>query len=233
MKTCATIFAVASLLTSAAQAQGDLRSPAQINALQLCHGPGAQVLRNEEGLQVEKAKEDFEALGFGGGYGAVFDFGDSRVKEAEVIGGFVRVKDDDDLQFGPILELHKFIKAFKSDQLVKVGNDWVLVEEMPDACVPTGGVVKTVPLWSMGPFVTLRLGSDEIVQSFGGGLIFGFREAENDTSLNLGLALVWDPRVQVLGDGIEANKPLPDGETDIRYRTTNQMGILLMFSVGW
>lgn len=234
MKILAAILAAASLLPSVAHAQVEVRTRQQLNALGRCQSPGWQVLRNEEGLRVEKAKEDFEALGFGGGYGGVFGLGDSRIQEAEVIGGIVRVKDDDDVQFGPVLELHKFIKPLKSEQLVKVGNDWVLAEDMPDGCVPTGAVVKTVPLWSMGPFVALRLGSDEtIIQSFGGGLVFGFREAENDTSLNLGLAFVWDPSVQVLGDGIEANKPLPSGETEIRYRTTNKVGILAMFSVGW
>lgn len=233
MKALSVILAVASLIPSVAHGQADSSAVKQLEALRLCQGPGSQTLRNEEGLRVEKAKEDFESLGFGGGYGAVFSFGDARVQEAELVGGVVRVQKDDDVQFGPILELHKFIKPLKSEQLVKVGNEWVLAAEMPGGCVPTGAVVKKVPLISMGPFVTLRLGSDEIVESFGGGLVFGFREAENDTSLNLGLALVWDPRVQVLGDGIKPNEPLPNGETEIRYRTTNKVGILAMFSVGW
>lgn len=177
---------------------------------------------------------EFKALGFGAGYGAVMDAGgSSRVQEAKLIAGIVRVEDDDDVQFGPMLEMHKFSLALSSQLLAKVGNNWVLVEELPGGCVPTGTELRKVPLVGAGPVVALRLGTEEFVQSFGLGLMLGFRKAESDKSLNLGVAYAWDFNVKTLGDGIEAGAPLPAGETEIRYRTTHQSGVLLMFSLGW
>ena len=203
-------------------------------ALAPCRATGAQILTDDEGKKIEEAKKEFEALGFGGGYGAVVNLDDEpRIAEAEVVNGFVRVQEDDNVQFGPVMEMHKFNWALRTQTLAKVGDNWVLVDELPGGCVPTGAVLKKVPLIGAGPFVTLRLGGEEVVQSFGLGLIFGFRKAESDRSLNFGVAYVTDPNVKLLGDGIEANKALPTGETQIRYKTTNQYGLMVMFSVGW
>lgn len=230
MKTLSAVLVVAALMPGIARGQ-EVRTQKQVTALKACLDPKGQILTARDAMAVQNAKEDFEALGFGGGYGGVFNFGSSRVKEAELVANTVRVKEDSDVQFGPILELHKFMWPLKSERLVQVGADWVLVENVPDACSVTG-VDKKVALISMGPFVPLRLG-ENIVESFGAGLVFGFRRAENDKSLNLGLAIVFDPRVRVLGEGIVPNQALPSGETVIRYRTTSTAGLLAMFSVGW
>lgn len=231
MKSVIAMLVGAALLPGLARAQGEIRTQEQAAALGACLGPGAEVLDKKDGVAVLNAQQDFEALGFGGGFGGVFNFGSSRVNEAELVAGIVRVKEDNDIQFGPILELHKFVWPLKSERLVQVGAEWVLAETFTASCKGTG-VEKKVALISMGPFVPIRLRED-VVESFGAGLAFGFRKAEKDTSLNLGLAVVFDPRVQVLGDGIKANQPLPSGETAIRYRTTSSTGLLAMFSVGW
>lgn len=230
MKTLSAVLVVVALLPGSARAQ-EVRSLDQVKALQACLGDQGQILTARDGMAVQNAKEDFEALGFGSGYGGVFNFGSSRVKEAELVANTVRVKEDSDVQFGPILELHKFMWPLKSERLIQVGADWALVDDVPEGCSVTG-VDKKIALISMGPFVPLRLG-ENIVESFGAGLVFGFRKAETDTSLNLGLAIVFDPRVRVLGEGIEPNQALPSGETVIRYRTTSAAGLLAMFSVGW
>jgi hypothetical protein len=39
--------------------------------------------------------------------------------------------------------------------------------------------------------------------------------------------------VRVLGHGIKEDAPLPEGETQIRYRNTYQRGFMVLFSVGW
>jgi hypothetical protein len=109
----------------------------------------------------------------------------------------------------------------------------VLADKLPKGCVPEEGTVKEVPLVGAGPFITLRLGGEEVVQSFGAGLMLGFRKAESEKSLNVGIAYATDPNVRVLGDGIIANAPLPKGETQIRYKTTHQEGLIIMFSIGW
>lgn len=230
MKALSAVLVAVVLLSGVARAQG-VRTQAQVDALAACLRSGGEILDERDGVTALNADQDFKALGFGGGYGGVFNFGSSRVKEAELVAGTVRVREDSDIQFGPILELHKFMWPLKSESLLQMGTEWVLVEQVSSGCKGTGAV-RNVALISMGPFVPLRLG-ENVVESFGAGLVFGFRKAETDASLNLGLAVVFDPRVQVLGEGIKPNEALPGGETEIRYRTTSKAGLLAMFSVGW
>ena len=63
--------------------------------------------------------------------------------------------------------------------------------------------------------------------------MFAFRKNDSDKSLNIGVGYAWDPSVRVLGDGIVEGAPLPAGETQIRYKTTDQKGVMFLFSVGW
>ena len=67
----------------------------------------------------------------------------------------------------------------------------------------------------------------------GRGMRVGFKrkpEADDSSSWNLGIAAVVDPSVKVLGDGIDENRPLPGGETQIRFKETSQWGVLIMTS---
>ena len=147
----------------------------------------------------------------------------------------VRVTKDQNVQFGPVLEMHKFVGAISSQTLYDISGEWKLAEELPEEC--EGALKKLrrrrVPLVGIGPFVTVRLGGSEVVQSFGAGVMLGFRTAESDKSLNLGIAFVTDPSVRTLGDGIVEGQALPTGETQIRYKTTDMYGLMALFSVGW
>ena len=206
----------------------------RVDAKSQCRQTTLRSLAAEVGEKVNTAAADFEALGFGGGYAALVSLGDeSRVEEAEVVNGLVRVKKDNDVQFGPVLEMHKFVWPLRSQTLVKVGNDWVLATEAVGGCIDDDIPHKSVPLIAAAPFVTVRVGGNDVVQSFGVGVMFGFRTAESDKSLNFGLAYVTDPSVKTLGDGIEDGSALPTGETQIRYKNTHQEGIMVLFSVGW
>ena len=85
--------------------------------------------------------------------------------------------------------------------------------------------------WGIGPFVDIQNGSNEIIEAIGGGVMLGFRRSEmTKDSFNIGVGFVVDPSAKVLGDGIEENKPLPAGETQVRYKKTSQGGILLITS---
>lgn len=90
-----------------------------------------------------------------------------------------------------------------------------------------------VPLVATGPFATERIESDDIIQSLGAGVLFGFRKEESDQSLNLGLAYTLDLHVKTLAEGFEEGEALPPGETQIRYRETSQPRLLILLSVGW
>ena len=67
--------------------------------------------------------------------------------------------------------------------------------------------------------------------AIGFGWMFGFRKDEQESkSWNLGLGLVIDPSVKVLGDGMKENKPLPEGESQVRFKEKSQCGLLVLFS---
>lgn len=191
-----------------------------------------QVVVTREAELIELRSEEFVKLGFGTGYGAVISVDDRpRVEEAELVGGVVRVTKDNDVAFGPILELHKFFGIG--------GKKLVRDPEVSFLAGPGSGCARSllpktdVPLVGFGPFVGLRIGGDEVVQSFAAGIMFGFRKADGDKSLNLGVAYATDPRVRTLGDGIEEGKALPAGETEIRFKNTHQESVIVMFSIGW
>jgi len=176
--------------------------------------------------KINEASEKFEKLGFGAGYGAVKRSGGRpRVGDAEVVGGVVRVKEKDDVQFGPVLEAHKFFPLVRApeEKYKSLSN----LKGCPAALFSNPAII------GVGPFVGLRIGDKEVVQTFSLGVMFAFRKNDSDKSLNIGVGYAWDPSVRVLGDGIVEGAPLPAGETQIRYKTTDQKGVMFLFSVGW
>lgn len=156
------------------------------------------------------SKIDFEErLGLGLGVGYAWGRGPDRVEEAEVVNGVVRVqrsKTD-----GPRLffEAHRFLWTFNNHN------------------------------HGLGPFVSIQTGADDALSSWGVGLMFGAREKatqnkgvaqSTSNSWNLGVGYLWDDDVQLLGDGIVANEPLPSGETEIRFKRTSVGSVFMMFS---
>jgi hypothetical protein len=156
---------------------------------------------------------DFAGLRFGIGISLTVDLGqDDRVESASVVNGIVRVENENNAVARIMLESHYFFKpASKSFlQMVEAGN------------------------WGHGPFVALQPGTDEIIEAVALGWMVGFKRAgapSNATnSWNIGIGLVVDPNVQVLGEGLEPNQPLPPGETQVRYKEESQVGILILTS---
>lgn len=88
----------------------------------------------------------------------------------------------------------------------------------------------------MGPFLGVQLdpSSDEIINSYAFGYMVGFkRKGDSGNSFNLGIGLNVNTNVKVLGDGFEEGKSLPSGETEIRYKSINQLGWLFIVSFGF
>lgn len=159
-----------------------------------------------------RAGDDFFCkLNWGAGLGYVLDFeGKQRVGEAELVNGIVRISDEDDAKVGIMVETHVFFEpAFGSRQLnVRAGE------------------------WGVGPFVAAQLGNEDLIETVALGLMFGRRRGENG-SFNLGIGVAVDPNARVLGDGLEANAPLPAGETVLRYKEEAQYGLIIMTSFSW
>jgi len=196
------------LLLIAAAAQGDEPSgPGE--------GPGVNSAKPSNGAGSPPSPgptREFAGLFFGVGISLTIDTGSSdRVESASVVNGIVRVTDENNAVARIMLESHYFFKA-KSKIL---------------------GLFDVGP-YGHGPFIALQPGTDEIIEAAGLGWMWGFKRAsasaESSDSWNLGIGFIVDPNVQVLGDGVYANQPLPPGETEIRYKEEAQYGILIVTS---
>jgi hypothetical protein len=155
------------------------------------------------------ADSEFVGLKFGVGLSLTVDTGtQDRVESAEVVDGIVRVSKENDTTARIILESHYFFSSTTSPLLGAAAGDW-----------------------GVGPFVALQPGSDEIIEAIGLGVMVGFRRAGDGVeSWNLGVGIMVDPNVRVLGDGLNENEPLPGAETTVRFKEKSQVGVLVMTS---
>lgn len=156
-----------------------------------------------------KAQDPFGRLGFGVALSLTHDLGShSRVEEAQLANGIVRLKDEGNDLARVMLETHYFFDA---------GSLWR-------------------KKFGLGPFVAVQPGSEDIIDAVGFGGMIGFKrdsELLGQSSFNLGIGGVVDPDSTVLADGIRENQPLPAGETEIRFKEKSQWGLLFLTSYSW
>jgi hypothetical protein len=147
-------------------------------------------------------------LDFGVGIGVSFDLsGRDRVVDASVVNGVVRVNEENNDQPRALLETHYFF-------------DWKVISDSS--------------LFAYGPFCAIQPGGDDVIQAIGGGLMVGMRPDRGSVdSFNLAIGALLDTHVKSLGDGVEKNKALPAGETQVRYKDSSQWGLLVMLSYGF
>lgn len=160
------------------------------------------------GTEADGQTGEFAGLKLGVGLSLTIDLGDNdRIEEAAIVDGIVRVSDENNSRARIMLESHYFFTGNKRFLGSSAGN------------------------WGIGPFIAVQPGSDEIIEAIGGGVMVGFRRAgDSNSSWNLGLGIVVDPDVRILGDGFTANQPPPGSETDIRFKEKSQAGLLIISS---
>jgi hypothetical protein len=154
------------------------------------------------------ATNQFLGLNWALGIGVASDLGGStRVDKASLVNGIVRVEEESDTQARIFLEIHMFgLRRKQQDDEPK-------------------------PLFGQGPWIGIQSSKSEMIDSFGLGWMWGWRKAETDTrSFNIGIGIVLDPKVQVLGEGIAPNQPLPGGETAIRFKNESRLNAALLVS---
>jgi len=158
----------------------------------------------ERQLAEEKGQENFVSLNFGAGLFAGFDIGGKqRVDSARVVNGIVRVEEKSDAQLGFILEAHRF---FGLDSSNKFG---------------------------IGPYIGVIASNENVFSAASAGVMFGFRPEGTSKSLNIGIGGIVYPSVKVLGEGIEANQPIPQNETEVRTQKITKYGIAIVASFGF
>ncbi len=167
-------------------------------------------------------KQNFGGLSLGVGLGLTLNIDKvSRITSASPVNGIVRVTGTSDAVAGIVLESHYFF-----------------VPNRDLATVPAGA-------WGHGPFVAIVAGSSgsNVISAYALGWMIGLREPTwtyskdggwkatyGSSSWNFGLGVRIDPSVQVLGDGVVANLPLPAGETAIRFKNVPSYGLIMVSS---
>lgn len=158
----------------------------------------------ERQLAEEKGQENFVSLNFGAGLFAGFDIGGKqRVDSARVVNGVVRIEEQSDAQLGFILEAHRF---FGIDNSNKFG---------------------------IGPYIGVIASNENVFSAASAGIMFGFRPEGTSKSLNIGIGGIVYPSVKVLGEGMEANQPLSQNETEVRTQKVTKYGIAVVASFGF
>ena len=169
--------------------------------------------KEEEGLR------KFHGLNFG--IGPTMKLGGKReiLKASLVDNGsgtsIVRVSEDREQDVGVLLESHCFFMPFQN----------------PDTADPEDVPSKRF-LWGTGPFVALDVGDDDVLNGLGGGWMIGVRTGDT-SSINVGWGVLLDRNVQVFGRGVHEDRPLPSGETQIRFRTISDWKQIVTFSFTW
>jgi hypothetical protein len=168
------------------------------------------------------AKQNFGGLSLGVGLGLTVNADKvSRITSASPVNGIVRVTGTSDAVAGIVLESHYFF-----------------VPNRTLATIPPGA-------WGHGPFVAIVAGSSgsNVISAYALGWMIGLREPTwtysssggwkatyGSSSWNFGLGVRVDPSVQVLGDGVFANLPLPAGETAVRFKNVPSYGLIMVSS---
>lgn len=132
--------------------------------------------------------------------GANFNLGSNKVASASVVNGVVRVDKDQNITLNTMFEVHHFLWS----------NSKVATGIFAAVGTDTGSTTLTS-------------------YAFGG--IIGFpKDNSNVSPFDIVIGIALTPNTQVLGDGVFANKPLPAGETAVRFKDTTAVGAL--FAVG-
>jgi hypothetical protein len=165
----------------------------------------------------EIVTDNFAGFQFGVGLSLTLDSGlEDRITSASIVNGIVRVDNQDNAIARIMLETHYF---FTPD-----GCLFALKTSNTNCARLKGGE------WGWGPFVAIQPGEGDIVDAIGAGFMLGFRREGRKDSFNIGIGAVVDPNARILGDGIEANQPLPVGETEIRFKEKEQWGWVIITS---
>lgn len=157
-------------------------------------------------MQREDANQNFLGMSLGVGVGV--SLSDDDVISAAEIGAdnVIRATQDDSEQPRVIMESHYY-----------------------GLCrLPSCNAAK----FGVGPYFGIVAKDDKILSAFSAGVMFGWQDP-TDTSkagFSVGIGALLDSDVKSLADGYEDGEPLPDGETEIRFRTESRWSGILFFT---
>ncbi len=184
----------------------------------------------------EEAANDFLGLEWGAGVGVLGSFGGERAIEKASLdaNGILRVEEEGDMRPQMFLEMHSFlfgkqVKCWRDYHQNKAVNKSWCKDKKKNSTGRT--TTPEAPVWGYGPFIALQSGGDNAIDALAIGMMWGVRELiGKSVSASVGIGLSFDPSVQVLGDGLDEGKPLPENEESVRYKKEGRLGWALMSS---
>jgi hypothetical protein len=194
----------------------------------------------ETGTKMEEATKDFLGLKWGLGIGVIGGVGGSTaVEKASLVGTekVVRVDEEGDMRPQMFLEMHVFlgggrgkVKGWREYEQKKAQYKMAQANG-EQGQTPPKAQEYSAPLRGVGPFIALQGGDKDVINALAVGVMWGFRrDPEKSNSVNVGIGISFDPSVQVLGDGVKEGKPLPAGESAVRFKKEGQFGWAVMAS---
>jgi hypothetical protein len=83
----------------------------------------------------------------------------------------------------------------------------------------------------IGPFFGIVAKDDKLISAFAAGVMLGWKDdAPTSAGFSVGIGALLDSDVRSLAKGFETGKPLPVGETEVRYEDKSRWGALLFFT---
>lgn len=227
---------------------GAVSEPPSAHAQPAADSTGGASPAGEPAMSTLGETPTLSGIDFGVGISVRFPGGSNeRIVEAELVNGIVRVTKEEDALARLMAETHYFF----SPNRPLLG--WLFrgrpacikykVEGEAKTCVQTDtstrvdqGIASPGD-WGFGPFLAFEPGSDDIIEAVALGIMVGLRRHNNgkptQQSFNVGVGYAIDPNVRLLGDGIRKNEELPEGETEIRFKTKSQRSLVVLVSFSW
>lgn len=185
-------------------------------------------------------RQKFGGIDFGIGIAFSYDLGNhDRIRTAEIINNLVRVTQTDNVRARLMLETHYL---FTPRSFLGIRNFFGTSNYDGFQCEYWGkGTDQAIDCaarrknWGVGPFVAVQPSSNSIIDAVGLGLMMGFRrradQPDGTNSFNIGMGVLYDIDVQMLGDGFVDGQAPPVGEENsVRFRRGSQSGLLIMSS---
>jgi hypothetical protein len=154
--------------------------------------------------EAKEGEKDFHNISLGVGPSVAFDLGGKqRIESAHLDStGRVRIDKEQDAQLRVLFETHYFF-----------------VPSFDFLGIPADR-------WGFGPFIGLQSSTEDVLEAYAIGMMIGWRyKVDSRGSFNLGISAIIDPNTKVLGDNIQANQPLPDGESEVRTKEETRVGL--------
>lgn len=174
-------------------------------------------------------QEKLDSLGFGIAFGSNFLASRRAVDASLGENNVVRIDKDRSQQLRLLAEIHALpictYHWWKKNAQGERGEGY----NADDSC-------KYPRSARFGFFGALQLSGDGALSAMGGGVMWAFprgRDATGAKSLNLGIGVLFEPNIKVLGDGLTANKPLPAGFTTLRTKETSAWSGMVTLGFGW